>query len=380
MRFNGIFMAQFFQEIAARRRRELEAKMQPEIGASGSAEEAGEPGLVSIIVVNWDGIAYLGECLDSVEGQTCPKMEWLVVDNGSSDGSLPWLRARCGGKWRLIELPVNRGFAGGVNEGIRAARGEYIALLNNDAVADSDWLKQLMRGMADPDVGMVASKILFYEQRQVIDKVGHLFYPDGLNRGRGAGEPDRGQFEREDEIFFPDGCAALYRRRMLEDVGLFDEQFFAYGDDADLGLRARWRGWNCRYMPLARVYHRHSRSLGKYSPRKAFLVERNRFWVAVKLLPMPLLAISPLLTAWRFAWHLRSLAAKRGLAGGVSREYSALGLFKALVHAYVSGLHGLAEILGKRREVFRRRRITSRQFCELVRRYRVSARELAMRD
>ena len=208
----------------------------------------------------------------------------------------------------------------------------------------------------------------------------HLLYPDGLNRGRGAGDVDRGQHDRSDDVFFPDGCAALYRRSMLEDIGMFDEQFFAYGDDADLGLRARWRGWICRYAPEAKVYHRHSRSLGKYSPQKAFLVERNRLWVAVKLFPMPLLLISPLFTLWRFFWHLSSILRSRGLAGGVTREYSAGSLFVALVRAYLSGLQGLGEILRKRRMVFRSRRITYRQFYALLHRYRISARDLALRD
>jgi GT2 family glycosyltransferase len=340
----------------------------------------GTEGLVSVVVVNWNGMAYLGECLDSVEAQSYARVERLAVENGSTDDSISWLRARCAEKWSLIELPTNRGFAGGVNAGIRASHGEFIALLNNDAVAGRDWLAGLVECMSDPRVGMVASKILFYDQRHVIDKVGHLFYADGLNRGRGAGEVDRGQFERRDDVFFPDGCAALYRRSMLEDVGLLDEQFFAYGDDADLGLRARWRGWNCLYAPGALVYHRHSRSLGKYSPRKAFLVERNRFWVAAKLLPMPVLLASPLLTLWRFFWHLLSILRRRGLAGGVTREYSATGLLAALVRAYGSGLRGLGMILRKRRQIFRRRKLTSPEFCALLKKYRISARELALRD
>jgi GT2 family glycosyltransferase len=253
-------------------------------------------------------------------------------------------------------------------------------LLNNDAVADPHWLQHLVASTADPAVGMVASKILFYDRRNIIDKAGHLFYPDGLNRGRGAGEVDNGQFDRVEEILFPDGCAALYRVRMLEEIGLFDEQFFAYGDDADLGLRARWRGWKCIYAPEARVYHRHSSSLGKYSPHKAFLVERNRFWVALKLLPWPLLLVSPLLTLWRFAWHTGSMLSARGLAGGVARDYSAWSLLGALVRAYYSGFAGSTAVLRKRREVFRNRRLSSVQFWELLHRYRISARELALRD
>jgi GT2 family glycosyltransferase len=339
-------------------------------------------GQVSVIVVNWNGIAYLAECLDSVRRQSFSSTEVIVVDNGSTDGSREWLRdaARNGPCFQFIDLGCNRGFSGGVNAGICEASGEFVALLNNDAVADPYWLRYLVASMVDPAVGMAASKILFYDRRNIIDKAGHLFYPDGLNRGRGAGEVDRGQFDRVEEVLFPDGCAALYRVRMLEEIGLFDEQLFAYGDDADLGLRARWQGWKCVYAPEARVYHRHSSSLGKYSPQKAFFVERNRFWVALKLLPWPLLLASPVLTLWRFAWHIRSMLSARGLAGGVARDYSAWSLFRALVRAYCSGIAGSVAVLKKRRQVFRNRKLSSAQFCELLYRYRISARELALRD
>jgi GT2 family glycosyltransferase len=338
------------------------------------------PGLVSVIVVNWNGMAYLPECLDSVCKQDYSRKELIVVDNGSTDGSRDWLRAHSARWGRLIELKSNTGFAGGVNAGIRASVGEYVALLNNDAVAEPGWISEMIAAAADPEVGMVASKILFYDRKSIIDKVGHLFYPDGLNRGRGAGEVDSGQFDRCTDILFPDGCAALYRRRMLHTTGLFDEDFFAYGDDADLGLRACWQGWHCTYAPMARVYHRHSSSLGKYSPEKAFLVERNRFWVAVKLLPWPLLVLSPFFTLWRFCWHISSLFAQRGLAGGVARDHHPAGLAWALVRAYMSGFAGLTMILRKRRDVFQSRKISSMDFLRLIRRYRISARELAMRD
>jgi len=336
-------------------------------------------GMASIIIVNWNGMDYIAECVESALDQSYQNKELVIVDNGSTDGSCAWLRARCDGII-LIESPINAGFAGGVNAGIRAAHGEFIALLNNDAVADREWLSHLIASARNPGVGMVASKILFYERQNIIDKVGHLLYPDGLNRGRGAGEPDRGQFDRPEEIFFPDGCAALYRKSMLDDIGLFDEQFFAYGDDTDLGLRGRWRGWNCLYAPGARVYHRHSSSLGKYSAHKAFLVERNRFWVAVKLFPWPLLVISPLYTLWRFFWHASSIISKRGLAGRVASEDSAGRLFCAMIRAYGSALKGLRMILRKRREVFRMRNISNGDFYDLLRKYRITARELALKD
>jgi GT2 family glycosyltransferase len=337
-------------------------------------------GLASIIVVNWNGIDCIRDCLQSAHRQTYFPFELIVVDNGSTDGSREWLRANAAGRFRLIEFDVNTGFGRGVNAGIGASSGEFVALLNNDAAADERWLESLVAAAQDAGTGMVASKILFYDRRDVIDKAGHLLYPDGLNRGRGAGETDNGQYDRDGETLFPDGCAALYRRRMLEDIGLFDEQFFAYGDDAELGLRGRWRGWRCAYAPAARVYHRHSSSLGKYSPIKAYLVERNRFWVAVKLLPWPALLLSPVYTLWRFFWHAWSIGSRQGLAGGVARENSAGSLLGALVRAYLSGILGLGPILRKRREIVGGRKITNSEFLALMKTYRVSARDLAIRD
>jgi GT2 family glycosyltransferase len=336
------------------------------------------PSLVSVVIVNWNGFPFVHECIQSVRDQDYPATEIVVVDNSSTDGSRDWLRSQTG--LSLVELDRNTGFAGGTNAGIRASRGELIALLNNDAVAEPGWLSALVRALADQTIGMVASKVLFYERRDTIDKVGHLMYPDGLNRGRGAGEVDCGQYDDDPEVLFPDGCASLYRRSTLDDTGLFDEQYFAYGDDADLGLRARWRGWSCAYAPDARVYHHHSRTLGKYSPAKAYLVERNRLWVLVKLLPWRLVLASPVLSAWRFFWHAVSVFRGRGLAGGVTREYSPAALLWAAVRAYASGTAGLLPILRKRREVFRRRRVGTREFLALLRRHRISARELAMRD
>ncbi len=337
-------------------------------------------GLASIIVVNWNGIGCIRGCLQSARRQTYAPFELIVVDNGSTDGSREWLRANAAGGFRLIEFDVNTGFGRAVNAGIRASSGEFVTLLNNDAEADERWLESLVAAAQDAGTGMVASKILFYDRREVIDKAGHFLYPDGLNRGRGAGEADHGQYDNDRETLFPDGCAALYRRQMLDDIGLFDEQFFAYGDDAELGLRGRWRDWRCAYAPAARVYHRHSSSLGKYSPVKAYLVERNRFWVAVKLLPWPALALSPAYTLWRFFWHAWSVGRRRGLAGGVAREHSAVSLLGALIRAYLSGILGLGPILRKRREIIGNRKITNSEFLGLMRTYRSSARDLAIRD
>ena len=209
---------------------------------------------ISVVVVNWNRRDLLRACLDSLAAQTFTDFEIIVVDNGSDDGSAEMVK-NFSRPIRLIENRENRGFCAGNNQGFAVSRAEFVALLNNDAEADPGWLRAMLDAIrvkpdvGESDVGMVASKILVWEDPRVIDKCGHLIYPDGQNRGRGHGQIDRGQFSRQEEVLWPDGCAALYRRAMLDEVGGFDEEFFAYADDAELGLRARIAGWTCLYAP-----------------------------------------------------------------------------------------------------------------------------------
>ena len=202
---------------------------------------------VSVVVVNWDRRELLRECLESLARQTVAAFEVIVVDNGSTDGS-PEMVVRDFSAGRPFQLQLirngeNRGFCAANNQGMAAASGEFIALLNNDAEAGPGWLAGLIEAFRHADdIGMAASKILVHEDPTRIDKVGHLIYLDGQNRGRGSGELDHGQYDRLEETLWPDGCAAMYRRSMLEQIGGFDEDFFAYADDAELGLRARIAG------------------------------------------------------------------------------------------------------------------------------------------
>ena len=235
----------------------------------------------------------LRACLNSLRNQTEPDFEVLVIDNGSND-RLPEMIEREYPETRLIRNPENRGFCAANNQGIAASHGEYIALLNNnDAEASSAWLAALAAALdSRPDCGMAASKVLVWEDPGVIDKVGHLIYPDGQNRGRGTGEIDRGQYDLVEQTLWPDGCAAMYRKEMLDRIGGFDEDFFAYADDAELGLRARIAGWSCLYIPGAVVRHHRGATLGLRSTRRLELIERNRVLLAVKLFPWSLLCLN----------------------------------------------------------------------------------------
>lgn len=335
----------------------------------------------SVIVLNWNGREHLAECLDSIREQTVNDVELLVVDNGSTDGSAAFIEQRYGETVTLIRSPENLGFAAGNNLAIARARGRFVALLNNDAVAAPDWLE--LAGAAldrDERAGMCAVKILNHRHRRIIDNTGHLIYRDGLNRGRGRLEEDRGQYDHETEALFPSGCAAVYRKAMLDEIGGFDEDFFAYGDDTDIGLKARLAGWTCPFLPGAVVYHKYSGSTGHYSPFKAFHVERNRIWIAVKYFPLTTLLANPFYAGVRYALQAWGALSGRGAAGRFVEQQSPWQLLLILLRANAAALAGLPRMLGRRREMKRLTRVSAAEIRGWFRRYRISAVELAWKE
>lgn len=337
---------------------------------------------ITVVVVNWNRRDLLAACLRSLAAQRGAAFEVVLVDNGSSDGSLEMVRrdfqANPGFPLRVIENTENRGFCGANNQGFAASSSPFVALLNNDAEACPDWLASL-RGIFDgrPEVGMAASKILVWEDRTRIDKAGHLIYPDGQNRGRGTGQRDIGQFDRVEEVLWPDGCAAMYRREVINCIGGFDEDFFAYADDAEFGLRARIAGWKCLYVPEAVVWHRRGATLGLASTRRLELIERNRVLLAVKLFPWSLLWLN---VAYYMARILAGLGAGATDAGEMRRFPGWRGKLRvaaALLSADWQALKLLPKMLRKRRELGRYRKLSPRQVRELLLRNRISLEELS---
>jgi len=336
---------------------------------------------VSVIVVNCNGRDHLEVCLSSLLRQTLQPVEVIVVDNGSNDGSVAFVRERFGAAIRLIANPTNPGYGAALNTGIRAARGRYLIALNNDTELDTGCVQALVEA-ADtyPNAGSCAPKILSFHDRNVIDNVGHLLYIDGLSRGRGRLEVDRGQYDRPEEVIGASGCAVLLRRAMLADVGLFDEDFFAYCEDTDLALRARLAGWTCRYVPAAVVYHKYSAFWGEYSPRKAFFVERNRVWTAVKCLPAWLLVLSPLFTLLRFAAQGWGALRRRGAAGRFATAHSRGALALVLVRAAAAAAAGLPRMWQRRRSIQRHRRVPAMAAAAWLRDFGMGVREVALKD
>lgn len=294
--------------------------------------------LASVIIPNWNGARFLPPCLEALRRQTYDAREVIVVDNASTDGSLPLLR-RDYPEVRVLALERNHGFAGGVNAGIQAARGEVIVLLNNDTEADPRWLGELVRALAaHPEAGAAASKMLLFDRRDVFHSAGDSFRVDGLPVNRGVWQKDTGQFDRQEYVFGGCGGAVAYRRQLLAQVGLFDESLFLSCEDVDLAWRAQLAGWRCLYVPTAIVYHHLSATGGGVT--SSYYTGRNTIRVLVKNLPGPLLRrYWPLIVGaqMRIAWE--ALRAWRGAAA------------RARLRGQLAGLFGLPQVLRQRRAV-----------------------------
>ncbi len=337
--------------------------------------------VVSVIIPNLNGKPLLEECLSSLERQTFKDFEVIVVDNGSQDGSVDLVKSKFPWVEKIIVNETNLGFAAACNQGIKASVGTYIALLNNDTAAHPDWLLRLVSAAEEHKTcGMFASKTLFYDRRDIIDSTGHLIYPDGLNRARGRLEIDRGQYDDKPDVFFPSGCAALYRKEMFDQIGLFDEYHFAYGDDTDIGIRGRLAGWGCLFVPDAIVYHKYSKTMGEYSPQKAFLVERNRIWIVWKYFPIKYMIRAPFYSLARYLYQLYGVFKGKGAAARYTERYPAHGLFVAVVKAYISALSGAPRVFAERSRLRKLRKVADAEIDRWFKEYRMSLKEISLKD
>lgn len=307
---------------------------------------------VAVVVVNWDGLHFLERCLGSLELQIFSDFEVVLVDNGSTDGSVSYVEHHFP-RVRLICNKTNLGFAAANNQAIRATETEFVVTLNNDTEVEPIWLEELVRvAELDERVGALSSKMLFASRPTMINSAGIALDRAGIAWDWQGGETDDPGESDPVEVFGACAGAAMYRRAMLDDVGLFDERFFAYLEDVDLAWRAQWAGWRALSVPTARVLHYHSGTLGEGSALKNRLLGRNKLWTVVKNYPMPqLLLYLPIV----LLYDLGSMPYKLVISG----EWSSL-------MGRLEGLAKLGRVVKERRVGHCAHRIASSEMFSLL--------------
>jgi len=310
---------------------------------------------ITVVIPNWNGEKFLKLCLNSLRDQSFEDFETVLVDNGSTDGSVELVKQNFP-EVRVYALDDNRGFSAAVNAGIKATGTEYVALLNNDTETEPGWLEALARAAdSHPEAALFASKLVDFQDRLILDGAGDALRRSGLPYRLGHREVDRGQFDSPAYVFGACAAAALYRCSLFEEIGYFDEDFFAYCEDGDVSFRAQLAGHRCLYVPEAVVYHVGSASTGgKRSPTATRLGTQNSLNLLVKNLPAPLV--------WR------SLPAI--VAGQLSR-LAVTALSPGGLQAHLTGLAGtwhlLPKMREKRKEIQKKRKVSDNYVSELLR-------------
>jgi GT2 family glycosyltransferase len=299
--------------------------------------------MLSVIIPNWNGMRLnlLPTCLKSLRQQVFRDFEAIVVDDGSTDGS-QWFVGHVYPEVRLAAFESNHGFARAVNEGIRAARGDVIVLLNNDTEPDPHWLEEIALALDDhPRAGMIACKLRLFDRRDYIHSAGDFYRVDGIPGNRGVWEEDRGQYDDARGVFGACGGAAAYRQLMLDDIGLFDEELVSNLEDVDMNWRARWAGYPIIYAPRAVVYHHVSATGG--GAYGSFYVGRNFIFVLAKNYPSGL---------WK-KYRRQILRAQWQITRGALKSIRGAAA-RARLRGQIAGVLGLPRWLKRRAQVIRR--------------------------
>lgn len=244
---------------------------------------------VAVVVLNWNGEEDSLQCIDALKKQTV-RHKLIIVDNGSSDNLVSTVKS-LHSDVILLENTKNLGFAGGVNTGIKYATekgNEYIALINNDAIPKKDWLEKLLETISENSgYGIVTGKLL--KTDETIDSTGEQYTSWGLPFPRGRDEQDSGVYDLAEEVFAASGGASLYKVEMLKEIGLFDEDFFAYYEDVDLSFRAQLAGWKVLYTPKAIAHHKVGASSSKLPGFTTYMTIKNLPWLLWKNVPWRLM-------------------------------------------------------------------------------------------
>jgi GT2 family glycosyltransferase len=310
----------------------------------------------SIIIVTWNSKKYLFDCLDHLLAQNLRDFEVIIVDNGSDDDGAVGLEEKYPNLNLKVErLTSNQGFAVANNIGARLARGQWLVLLNADAFPESDWLERLIAASElYPQFASFSSRQLQANNPKFLDGAGDAFHVSGFAWRRYIGYPVTGYGEKVTELFSPCAAAAMYLREAFLEVGGFDEDFFSYFEDVDLGFRLQLRGYRCLYVPDAVVHHIGSATFGKRSDFAFYHSHRNLIWTFVKNMPSSMF--------WRYLpAHI--------MANLIYVVYYVVrGRGKIMCTAKLDALHGLSKVLRKRRDIQLKRKVTDRELLKVMER------------
>ncbi|MBE7467926.1 MAG: glycosyltransferase family 2 protein [Anaerolineae bacterium] len=300
--------------------------------------------LLSIIIPHYNGAHYLTTCFNALRAQTYPHLEIILADNGSTDESVALTR-RDFPEVKILELGQNLGLTGAINRAIAQSQGEVIVPLNNDTEVIPGWAQALVDALcAHPEAGMIACKMLLFDRRDTLHSAGDGFGINGIPINRGVWQKDTGQFDHDTYIFGGCGGAVAYRRAMLDDIGLFDEDLFMYLEDVDLNWRAQLAGYRVVFAPQAVVYHHLSATGGGVIA--SYYTGRNTLFVLAKNLPGPLFRRHwPAIVGAQFKIAVDALRAWRGEAA------------RARLRGQLAGLWGLPKWLAKRKFVQQKKRV-----------------------
>jgi GT2 family glycosyltransferase len=311
--------------------------------------------LVSIIILNWNGIKWLEECIDSVMQTSYQPIEIVVVDNASTDNSIDVVYT----KYRevvVVKNPENFGYAKGNNIGFKHVKGKYVVMLNNDMVVDKHWLEEPIKYLEkDPQIGIAGCRQMKYFDRTEIDGLYHymmkslIFLPIGLNSCYDENNP---LFSKPGYVFSVSGGSAIYRKTAFEKIGGFEERFFAYHEDTDLAMRFLFNGWKCVYAPTSVVYHRGSASFKTESPTFVYYFERNRIWFIYKNWPLSVMLRFFPWMIWDEIIHGWDRLIKRNN-------------FRVYLRAKIDALKGLPKFTFQRKEAIQRYREQRKYFHKL---------------
>lgn len=323
---------------------------------------------IAVIIINWNGKHLLEECLISVKDQDYNNYKTILIDNGSSDGSVAYVKEKFS-EVKIVSLSENTGFAKANNIGIDKAfkdkEVKYIALLNNDAIVEKEWLFKMVKVIEqDEKNGSVAPKILKYFRRDEIDSFGMKIRIIGGGINNYVNEKDDGRQNKIIEIFGPTGCSCLYKRKMLEDIAVkgeyFDNDFFAFCEDLDLNWRARLRKWKSFTAPKSIVYHRGSESFQVYSFSKAYHSHRNRLFVILKNYPLKFFIKGMLIFIFSYVYYFSSILNNKGYSARTKEKIGYMNTAKFIVKGWMSFFIYLSKMIKKRYYIQKRKLMTNK--------------------